>query len=52
LLIEFADVFGYMKAQRIRWIGYIVRTDNERTAKIAGEWRPIAVRRIGRKRLR
>jgi len=41
-----------MKTQRIRWIGHIVRTDNERTAKIIGEWRPIVVRRISRQRLR
>jgi hypothetical protein len=25
--------------------------DNERTAKIIGEWRPIAVRRVSRQRL-
>jgi len=52
LLIENADVVVNMKAQRIRWIGYIVRTDNDRTAKIVGEWRPVAVKRIGKKRLR
>ena len=52
MLVEYADVVGYMKAQRIRRIGYIVRMDNERTPKIVGDWRPIAVRRIGRKRLR
>ena len=51
MLIEYADVVGYMKAQRIRWIGHIVRTDNDRTVEILGEWRPIAVRRISRQGL-
>jgi hypothetical protein len=52
LLIKYADVAGYMKAQRIRRIGHIVRTDNDRTVKILGEWRQIAVRRISRQGLR
>ena len=33
LLIKHADVFRYIRAQRIRWIGRIVRMDKERTAK-------------------
>jgi hypothetical protein len=52
LIIEYADVVEYMKAKRIRLIGHIVRTDNERTAKIIGGWRTIAVRRISGQRLR
>jgi hypothetical protein len=40
-----------MKAQRIRWIGHIVRMDKERMEKRITEWRPIAVSRIGRPRL-
>jgi hypothetical protein len=42
----------YIKAQRVRWIGHIVRMDKERTVKRMTEWRPTAVRRIGRSRLR
>ena len=52
MLIEHADIVRYIKAQRIKWIGHIVRIDKERTVKRVTEWRPIAVRRIGRPRLR
>jgi hypothetical protein len=52
LLIRHADTIRYIKAQRIRRIGHIVRMDKERTVKIVTEWRPIAVRRIGRPRTR
>jgi len=41
-----------VKAQRKRWIGHIVRMDKERAVKRTMEWRPTAVRRIGRLRLR
>jgi hypothetical protein len=33
LLIKHADVFRYIRAQRIRWIGHNVRMDKERTVK-------------------
>jgi hypothetical protein len=33
LLIKHADVFRYIRAQRIRWIGHIVRKGKERTVK-------------------
>ena len=42
----------YIKAQRIRWVGHIVRMDGEVMVKRIAEWRPTAVGRIGRKRLR
>jgi hypothetical protein len=35
----------------MRWTGKIVRIGKERTVKVTREWRPIAVRRIGRQRL-
>jgi hypothetical protein len=35
------------KAQRIRWIGRIVKVVKEMTVKRVREWRPIAARRIG-----
>ena len=41
-----------MKAQRIRWIGNIVKRDKERMVTRITEWRPTAVRRIGRTKLR
>ena len=52
LLIKHSDIVKYTKAQRIRWIGHIVRLDKERTVKITREWRSIVVMRIGRLRLR
>jgi hypothetical protein len=42
----------YIKAQRIRWVGHIVRMDKEIMVKRITEWRPTAVGRIGRLRLR
>jgi hypothetical protein len=41
-----------MNAQRIRWIGNIVKRDKERRVTRITEWRPTAVRRIGRTKLR
>ena len=38
----------YTKAQRIKWIGNIVRRDEERTVKGVTECRTFTVRRIGR----
>ena len=52
LLIKHVDVVRYIKAQRIRWIGHIVRMGKERRVKRIAEWRPNIVRRIGRPRLR
>ena len=42
----------YIKAQRIRWVGHIVRMDKEFMVKSITEWRPTAVGGIGRPRLR
>jgi hypothetical protein len=50
LLIQHADEVGHINAQRIRWIGHIARMDKERMVKRNIEWRPPAVRRIGRVR--
>ena len=33
MLIKHADVVRYIKAQRIRRVGYIVRIDKERTVR-------------------
>jgi hypothetical protein len=41
-----------MNAQRIRWIGNIVKRDKERRVTRVTEWRTTAVRRIGRTKLR
>jgi hypothetical protein len=50
LLIKHA--VRYIKAQRIKWVGHIVRMDKERTVKRVTEWRTVAVRRAGILRLR
>jgi hypothetical protein len=50
--ISRVDIVRYVKVQRIRWIGHIVRMDKERAVERIVECRPIAVRRIGRLRLR
>jgi len=52
LLIRHADMVRYIKAQRIRWIGHIVKMIKERTVKRITERRLIAVWRIGRPRCR
>jgi hypothetical protein len=52
LLIKHADVFTYIRAQRIRWIGHNIRMDKERTVKRITEWRPATVGRIGRSGLK
>jgi hypothetical protein len=41
----------YIKEHRIKWIGHIVRMDEERTVKRITVWRLVAVRRIGRLKL-
>jgi hypothetical protein len=37
LLIKHADTGRYIKAQRIRWIGHIVRMDTEKMVKRIAE---------------
>jgi hypothetical protein len=52
LLIRLADTVSYVKAQRIRWLGYIVRLDKEKMMKRITDWRPPVVRWIDGSRLR
>ena len=52
MLIKLADIVRYVKAHRIRWIGYFVRLDKEKVVKRIKEWGPPVVRRIDRSRLR
>ena len=50
MLIRHADIVRYIKAQRIRWFGYIIKMGKERTVKRITEQRPIAAGGIGRLR--
>jgi hypothetical protein len=50
LPVKHADVVRFIKVQRMRWTGHIVRLDKEETVKRITEWRPAAVRRIGGQR--
>jgi hypothetical protein len=50
--ISHVDIVRYVKAQRIRWIGHIVRMDKERAVKRITKRRGIAVRWTGRLRFR
>jgi hypothetical protein len=52
LPVKHADIVRFITAQRIRWIGHIVRMYKERTVTRRTGWRPVMVRRIGRLRLR
>jgi hypothetical protein len=47
LLIKHGDIVRYIKAQRISWVGHIVRLDKGRTVKRITGWRLNAVRSIG-----
>jgi hypothetical protein len=52
LLIKHADIVRCIKAKRIRWIEHIIYMAKESMVERITEWRPIAVRRIGRPRLK
>ena len=52
MLIKYTYIFRYIKVQRVRLIGHIVRMYEERTVERITDWRQIAVRRIGGQRLR
>jgi hypothetical protein len=45
--ISTADIVRYIKAQRIRWVGHIVRRDIERAVKMITDGRQIPITRIG-----
>lgn len=51
-LIKHSDIVTYIKTQRIRSIGHIVKMGKERTMTAVTEWRTFTVRGTGRQRLR
>ena len=42
----------FIKAQRIKWLGYIQRMDQARPIRKLLDWRPMGTRPVGRPRLR
>jgi len=40
----------YIKAQRIKWLGHIQRTDQARPIRKLLDWKPMGIRPVGRSR--
>jgi hypothetical protein len=51
-LIECADIMRFIKAQIIKWLGYIQRMDQARPTRKLLDWRPMGTRPGGRPRQR
>jgi hypothetical protein len=49
-LIEGADIVRFIKAQRIKWLGYIQRMDQAKTTRKLLDWKPMGTRPLGRPR--
>ena len=47
-----ADIVAAVKAQKLRWLGHVVRMRSDRDPKMATERKPGGVRRRGRLRRR
>jgi hypothetical protein len=51
-VIEGADIVRYIKAQRIKWLGHILRMDSARPTRKLFDWKPMGTRPVGRTRQR
>jgi len=51
-LIEGADIMGFIKAQRIKWLGHIQRMNQVRPIRKLLDWKPMGTRPVGRPRQR
>jgi hypothetical protein len=51
-LIEGADIAGFIKAQRIKWLGHIQRMDQTRPTRKLLDWKAMGARPVGRPRQR
>jgi len=49
-LIEGVDIMRFMKAQKIKWLGYIQRMDQARPTGKLLDWKPMGTRPVGRLR--
>jgi hypothetical protein len=51
-LIEGADIVRFIKAQRIKWLGYIQRMDQARPNRKLLDWKTMGTRPVGKPRQR
>jgi hypothetical protein len=51
-LIEGADIVGFIKAQRMKWLGHIKRMDHARLSRKLLDWKRMGTRPVGRPRQR
>jgi len=52
LVIESADILRFIKAQQIKWLGHVQRTDQARPTRKLLDWKPMEIRPVGRPRQR
>jgi hypothetical protein len=46
------DILKFIKSQRLRWAGHVMRMEKTRTTRKITEWTPYKARPVGRPRLR
>jgi hypothetical protein len=51
-LIGNETIITYIKAQRLGWLGHVHRMPDKRMVKGVYEWKPMAVRKLGRPQTR
>jgi hypothetical protein len=51
-LIGNKTLINYIKSQRLDWLGHVHRMPDERTVKKVYEWKPMAIRSLGRPQTR
>jgi len=51
-LIEGTDIVRFIKAQRVKWLGHIQRTDQTRPTRQLLYWKPMGNRPVGKPRQR
>jgi hypothetical protein len=50
--MEQEDTVKFIKSQRLRWVGHVMRMEKTRTTRKITEWTPYKARPVGRPRLR